>query len=328
MLDKDSLEMLPKDSDSFLWTDFVELRALIHPDHCFSRGDLAAISTRWIDIHDLEDSNEDFVETNSIHTRRKKRGLDVRKRWREIANFAIMRQAEFLDFYPFRLSDDEDTLLYELDKISHAKYLYLGLLIASCMRHIPRNRQGEVAKLFEQTCFVIFSCLMPTGSEIRATWANGGPEATYKGTLYEKMQEIAKDIRCTANFEPRDFKENDRGDGGIDLIAWHPMADNRESIPIAFAQCGCSKDDWNFKQLEASYSKHSTNLPVRHPWATYYFLPLDLRWPDGDWAYKSDIGQAIIVDRLRLLRLASQYKIHDQLPVMPFIDEIRAFRYG
>ncbi len=302
------LDKPPKGTDSFLWTDFAELHALIHPDQCFSRGDLVGIENRCNDVGQRFDSE---------------------KRWREMSDFSGIRQKEFnMESYPFKISDDKDTIYLDLDTNNPAQKFYIGLLIASSMRYIKSKRQGEIARIFEQICFTLFSCLMPFGSEIRATWANGGPEAPYRGTLYQKMVEIAKDIRCTANFKQRDFKDNDRGDGGIDLISWHCMSDSREGMPIAFAQCGCSKDDWRFKQLEASWAKHLRHLPVMHPWATYYFLPLDLRESDGDWAYKSDIGQAIIVDRLRLLRLASQYKLLDQLPAMPFIDEVKAFRYS
>ena len=75
---------------------------------------------------------------------------------------------------------------------------------------------------------------------------------------------IAHDIRCAPNFEAKDFKPTDTGDGGIDLIAWHPMEDQREGIPLAFAQCGCSTTDWTFKQLEASPAAHRHHLPVMH----------------------------------------------------------------
>lgn len=301
------LDKPPKGRDSFIWTDFAELRTLVHPDQCFSRGDLAGIENR------CNDAGQRF---------------DAEQRWREISDFVEIRQVEFKESYPFKVSDDRGAVYLDVDNENPAHKIYLGLLIASSMKHVKSTRQAEIARTFEQICFTVFSYLMPCGSEVRATWANGGPEAPYKGTLYQKMMEIAKDIRCTANFKQRDFKENDRGDGGIDLISWHPMADCREGMPIAFAQCGCSKDDWRFKQLEASWAKHLRHLPVMHPWATYYFLPLDLREADGDWAYKSDIGQAIVIDRLRLLRLSSRYKIHNLLPVMPFIDEVKAFRYS
>ena len=134
------------------------------------------------------------------------------------------------------------------------------------MRHIPENRRNELARHFEQTCFSVFSCLMPQGAKVRATWAHGGAEALYTGSLYKKMCQVAADLRCTANFKERDFKRNDSGDGGIDLISWHPMADERPGLPISFAQCGCSKSDWRFKHLEASPAKHGSHLPVAHPW--------------------------------------------------------------
>jgi hypothetical protein len=176
---------------------------------------------------------------------------------------------------------------------------------------------GTITRFFEEISLELFKILMPNGSEVRATWASGGQDAPYQGTLYEKMKSIAGDIRCTANFQARDFNEQDTGDGGIDIISWHPMADDRPSNPIAFAQCGCSKTDWTFKQLEASPAKHYSRFPVKHPWATYYFMPLDLRAADGGWAKDSDIGQAIIVDRLRLIRLIKQYDLLGQIPDLP-----------
>lgn len=300
----DALDTPPSGADVFIWTDYVELRAIAHADHCFSRGELAGVEHR---------------------SRISGRSFDSETRWREIINFAGVRAKEFGACYPFSLSDDNDTLSLDFNDDAGQR-MYLGLLIAACMRNIGNTRRGEVARAFEQACLTVFSKLMPIGSEIRATWANGGKEAPYTGKLPDKMRQIALDLRCTANFKDRDFKTTDTGDGGIDLIAWHGMADNREGMPIAFAQCGCSREDWRFKQCEASPYKHGRSFPVMHKWATYYFMPLDLREADGDWAYKDDIGEAIIVDRLRLLRLATEYEILDEMPAMPFIEEAKAYR--
>ena len=301
----DRLDVPPAGSDSFIWTDYIELHALIHPDSCFSRGDLSEIELRQRSLTG--------------------RGFNIEERWRQLSDFAHIRKLEFNDSYPFSVTDDKDTLVFDYDGCKQQR-LYIALLIASCMRNIEKNRIAEVARSFEKICFQVFSKLMPAGSEVRATWAGGGPEAPYVGTLFDKMRAIAADIRCTANFKERDFRSNDRGDGGIDLIAWHPMTDKRAGMPIAFAQCGCSKDDWTFKQLEASPSKHYSHFPVMHRWATYYFLPLDLRHADGGWACESDIAEAIIVDRLRMLRLLQQYDAYAELPTMPYIDEALAFR--
>ncbi|UCV09415.1 hypothetical protein [Dechloromonas denitrificans] len=293
------LDNPPNGTDVFFWSDFAELRALTHADKCFSRGDLAQVAR---------------IGTPA-------EPLNHEERWRSLIDFCGIRRREFGVHYPFSVSADNDTLELSLDNNSPGQRLYLGLLIAASLRHVPKTRMGGIARNFEKTCFSVFSRLVPKYSEIRATWANGGSEAPYTGHLYEKMIAIAKDIRGNPDIHPSDFKINNTGDGGIDLIAWHSMGDTRPGIPIAFAQCGCSRDDWTFKQAEASPFLHRNHFRVMHDWATYYFMPLDLRESDGHWAYKSKIGQAILVDRLRLVRLVDQYSLYEDLPDFPCVEE-------
>jgi hypothetical protein len=192
------------------------------------------------------------------------------------------------------------------------------------LRHVNRNHHNELTKSFEAACFSVFIRLMPQGSVFKCTGAGHTGEHSYTGNLFNKMKKIAEDIRCTANFKESDFKPKDSGDGGIDLLAWHPMGDNSPGMPIAFAQCGCSKEDWSFKQLEASPAKHRTRLPVMHTWSTYYFLPLDLRDQSGGWARASDIGEAIIVDRHRLLKLIDQYQLSKEMPDWLIVEKALA----
>lgn len=297
-----NLDITPGGIDAFFWSDFAELRALVNLDKCFSRGELAGIAVR----------NKTGEAT-----------LNVEERWRSLIDFCGIRKHEFGALYPFMVSEDEDTLSLDFSG-TPGQRLYLSLLIAASMRHLPNTRKGDIARAFEETCFSIFSQLMPIGSEVRATWASGGPEAPYTGHLYEKLIQVAHDIRGFPNIKERDFKESNTGDGGIDLIAWHPMADERDGIPISFAQCGCSRDDWTFKQAEASPFLHGKKFNVRHDWATYYFMPLDFREFDGGWAYGSKIASVIIVDRLRLLRLAEKYDVYAKLPEFTFVDEALA----
>lgn len=298
----ENLDTSPRNTDLFLWCDFSELRALVHPDRCFSRGDLNSFE------------NQSSGEFN------------VESRWTDIINFAKKRKRKFKANYPFSISEDEKLLILE-NNGTPAHRLYIGLLISASMRLLTKTRRGEVARAFEETCFAVFSCLVPPGSEVHATGAGSGSEARYKGSLHDKMKQISHDIRCAANFKPSDYKASDSGDGGIDLIAWHRMADEREGLPISFAQCGCSPEDWKHKQMDASWSSHHRKLPVMHPWANYYFMPLDLRGFDGDWAHKSKIREAIIVDRLRIIRLSEQHQLYEKLPPMAFVDEAAAMTY-
>lgn len=284
------------------WADFAEIKALVHPDRCFTSGDLSGVAQRAKDIG---------------------RSFEPAARWRDILNYIQVRSTSFAGAYPFEISDDKDTISVAYDD-SPKQRLYLALLLASSLRTLEKNRRNGVARAFEEVSFAVFSKLLPPGSEIRPTWASAGKAAPYQGTLFQKLTELAADLRCAANFAQADFSPADTGDGGMDIVGWHPMSDSRSGMPIAMAQCGCSRDDWEHKQLEAHPVKHSQRLPVMHPWANYYFMPLDFRRADGDWAKKSDLAEVIIVDRLRILGLAEQFDVLGQMPDLAYVDEARA----
>lgn len=297
-----SLDQPPKGTEGMFWTDFAEIKALVHPDRCFTSGDLSGVAQRAKDMG---------------------RGFEHAARWRDILNYVHIRRTAFGDAYPFEISHDQDTIAVASDD-SPRQRLYLALLLASSLRTLAKDRRNGVARVFEEISFAVFSKLLPPGSEIRATWAGPGRAAPYEGTLFQKLTSLAADLRCTPNFAEADFNPADTGDGGIDIVGWHTMSDLRAGIPIAMAQCGCSRDDWEYKQLEAHPVKHSQRLPVMHPWANYYFMPLDFRRSDGDWANKSDLAEVIIVDRLRILGLVEQLAVMDEMPGLAYVDEALA----
>lgn len=296
------LDIPPNGSDGYMWADYAELMATVHPDKLFSRGELDGIGKR------AEDRGA---------------GFDVESRWRLISDFHTYRANTFREAYPFGLSEAGDTLKYNLGD-HNLQRVYLALLVASCMRNVAKKQQGKVAREFELLSYDIFSSLMPKGSEIRATWAHGGKTALYSGNLYDKLVAITKDIRGRQAFTKSDYSERNTGDGGIDLISWHPMGDERDGIPISFAQCGCSSKDWRTKQFDASPSRHRYKLNPRHPWANYYFMPIDLRQLGGKWAHWNELGEVIIVDRLRLMRLGAKLDTDKLLRNLTFLDEIKS----
>lgn len=304
-----NLESLPL-NDEFFWADFIEIRAIVHPDKRFNRGELDSV---------MRNQAETFTREQS------------QAKWRLAIDFVIQRQVIFGDSYPFKVSEDLDEIIVlnqDLNELNPNQHMYLSLLLCANIKYVPRDRRAEITRSFEVISLPIFSSLMPKGTHVIPNWAGGGEDARYKGSLFEKYRSIANDIRCTTvGIKERDFKPGDHGDGGLDIIAWHPMGDERDAIPIAFVQCGCSQKEWVAKQLEASYAKLGSKLPVTHPWATYYFLPQDLRWMDGDWAYKADIGNAVFVDRLRLINLARENDIINELPLQPYVVETFGMSY-
>ena len=165
---------------------------------------------------------------------------------------------------------------------------------------------------------------MPKGWNVHRFGAKGSTK--YTGTLYKKLTDLAKDIRAIFSAPPYYYKPGNSGDGGLDLVAWHPLGDERTGIPVALAQCGCVADEWTMKTLEASPARLGANLRSPSPWMTYYFMPHDLIYNSGetiDWQRGSELTGSIVIDRLRFMRLAKMYELIDKVEVMhPAVNEV------
>jgi len=326
-----NLHTMPKSSDAYLWCDYVELRCLAHSDHRFSRGDLLELFDESGDDapqliggadDDLNgdaddgfpedaDDHEDAVEADDddplpASDRHEAKAADIFK------NIAY-RASIFGEAYPFCL----DVASQEISLRAFAepsRKLYLQLLLSASLRLVPKTRRHELTEPFEKLSTRIFSCLMPQGWEVHQFGAKG--VARYKGHLYSRLVKLAEDLRGTLEVKKHHFKTRNAGDGGLDIVAWHPMGgDTRAGIPIALAQCGCTAEEWSLKSLEASPSVLGANLTTLHPWATYYFMPQDLvdgRDGQQDWQRRPSLTKCVVIDRIRLIRLAHQYGVAEQ----------------
>lgn len=334
------LDKKPKASDSYLWCDFVELRCLTSPDHRFSRGDLEEMFSELAAVMNgtLEDEEEDedadaraelAIEAQGGNERARQL-LEISSgqepisepmpvddqgatRSGKIFSDLAFRAQTFNDYYPFSISEDgHDISLREID--SAERQLYIQLLLSSSLRLVPKERHGELTEAFEATAHKIFQCLMPTGWEVHRFGAKGA-SPLFSGHLFTKFEALASSIKEKLRVKRRHFHANNYGDGGLDIVAWHPLGnDGRIALPVAFAQCGCAAAEWSLKTLEGSPSRLGTVLTHQHPWATYYFMPQDLyeMSVDGpDWQKRLSLSESIVIDRLRLIRLAAQYGIAD-----------------
>jgi len=318
----------PNGSDLYIWCDYIELRCLVDRDRRFSRGrilevldDTAQMNGELTDA-DLvtlpdeaalsSDADDDFdgeiLAAGQVGTRNEMRVAN----W--FANLAF-RVKTFGNAYPFKLSDDGQELIAQpVD--SKLRELYVQMLMSSSLRLVPKERRDELTESFEKTSHEIFKQLMPKGWEVHRFGAKGA--SRYEGLLYEKLNALCGDLRGKFLLEQRHFKPNDRGDGGLDLVAWHPMGgDERDGLPIALAQCGCTSDGdaWSRKSLEAAPAKLRPHIHVLHPWSAYYFMPHDLTEAAGtkiDWQHRANLTETIVIDRSRLIRLASLYESIDQ----------------
>lgn len=301
----------------YRWCDYIELRCLTHRDKRFSRDSLIESIDESIDtsadntfdedadiLIDVEDQpSEEGTDTPVINDKHEEHAAGCFKhlRW---------RQTVFGDQWPFRLDEDaqELSLKTNLDAIQE---FYLSLLLSASLAYTPKKYRRTLTGLFEKASCEVMKRLMPQGAEIHAF---GAADSTrYQGHLFDRLTTLCLDVRAKLIMQREHFASRDTGDGGLDIVAWHGLADDRPGIPIAFGQCGCTADGWPNKMLEASPGRLSgTVMSVLHPWATYYFMPLDLSTEIDrkmDWQRLSDFSQAIVIDRLRFVRLSREYEI-------------------
>ena len=326
-----NLESRPKSSDIYLWCDYIELRCLVHPDRRFSRGNLLELLDETVDLAapdpDIDDAaaedddagleahaddgeGEPDADANApaahgmtSKDRNESRTAD------QFKNLAY-RATIFGDAYPFELdATSQELRLRAID--TPLRKLYVQLLLSASLRLVPQTRRHELTEPFEKLSAQIFTCLMPAGWEVHQFGAKSATR--YRGHLYTRLKKLAGDIRGRLEVEKHHYKTTNSGDGGLDIVAWHPLGtDSRVGIPIALAQCGCTAEEWSLKSLEASPSMLGANLNTLHPWATYYFMPQDLvdgRGPQQDWQRRPSLSKSIVIDRLRLIALAIQYGV-------------------
>lgn len=297
----------------YRWCDYIELRCLTHMDKRFSRDAFVESLSENAEIssdepeEDIEDSDtaavigsdDDTTATNDKHEQHSD-SCFKHLRWRERV---------FGEYWPFTLDEHAKEIGIK-PVLTEIHQFYISLLLSASLSYVPKGRWRGLTGLFEQASTEIMKHLMPRGSEIHPFGAAN--TTRYTGHLFDRLTKLAEDVRGHLNLKKIHFAPRDSGDSGLDIVAWHGLGDDRKGIPIAFAQCGCTASGWPDKMLQASPARLGGHLKTLHEWAAYYFMPLDLSIDDAgsmDWQMLSDFSSAIVIDRLRFIRLTESYKI-------------------
>lgn len=312
-----NLDKPPSRSSAFLWADYIELRCLIHPDRYFS---LDGAEEALQEAEDYQaDAEERQLTNNTV-------GLDkLDRRWSECETI-IARRAHLLgDDYPFELSSTFRGIELREDGDQDFRRWYRFLLLSSSLQYVPRH--NAVTSAFELASLEIFKHLTPRGAEIHGFWPSNTRYPTGKP---ERLTKLSSDLRAIPLFANDSFKGNDRGDAGIDLVAWHPMGDERNRIPVALAQCGCSVEDWKTKPTSTGRDKLNSIIHLSTTdWSRFYFMPLDLCGPSGKWfdGTDGDLPAVIIVDRDRFMGLARSNALRLPAEATTLVGRLDSFRY-
>lgn len=306
------LDVLPRFTYTFLWADYVELLCLCSANGSVSKGNLQAQSQEAEDLQ-ADSEDDDFPQDDP-----RQRDDRSATRWADIQRRLRARSQSFAG-WPFQL--DGDVLRCRFDPQQPAHRLYVALLVASSLRLCHNQRSGEVTRAFEEIAYHWLRQSLNPLWQVRPFGAHQTLPGAYTGTLYAKLQALAQDLQGRLVKAPQDYDLRDTGDGGIDLVAWQDMGDQRGNMLVILGQCACSPTDWENKQLAVTPAAAEAHLHLQHPAAAYCFVPHDLYAHDHSWERASHILRTVVVDRFRLLKLFDTLDAWHALPTWPFVAE-------
>ena len=308
----DVLSMSPKKLGITL--DHMELIAICSLDKRYSTDDLS-----------------DYLHDNDSFGERQDRNLDDEGLYpNRVSHNEILRHVrirferrrdKWKSFWPFDLEISERgccSIKFVADHSYALTYAYFLLTLYSKYIHNPNIYRNE----FEKICYLLMRKLFPSsnGWEVKQAGANvkSSESNTYTGNKNDKLKLIAIDLKLS----PSDLKRKvtSSGDGGIDLIAFNKLYDDRGKIPAIFMQGACSADieELERKTWDASYDRleQFLHLDVKHE--HFIFSPYD--WFDHletDHFVIPSNG-AVVFDRYRILRYLVKQNV-----ILTFPDDIQ-----
>ena len=268
--------------------DWLEMAALKSPDRSISMEALVGVVRRGGSVDGIADGD---------HT---DRGSEISQ---QIADDAFLeienRKAACNGSYPFSVSG---RALSVRDGAENSMYT-LMLLLSSVA---PTSGHTGTAVLFERICTHAAREYFGGATSGVEAWRFGSPRKSPHVTLNQAIDHICKELAEGGGCADRKKGKRNKGDGGLDIVAWKAFPDKKVGKLIAFGQCAGGKTDWEVKASELDGVKFAKKW-FREPFAVdplrVFFIP---RWVDsGDWR---DIGidAGIVFDRGRIAAYANQ----------------------
>lgn len=297
LISKDKLVKAPDMSDPIsLWTDYSELLCLTADDQCIDQDQLCSAALK----------SDDFASFSERRQKNRKEALTTK--YKDVYDHVGLRGQLLEDIYPFDVNNDGQLCVKSGD-MSELQQLYLLLLCASNLNYMHSitslTSDFEVVsllymrKLFPGMTFKLF------GSSNTNTYLQPS-DIISDNKLSDRIISLSKFISVSYNEKTVcKLSPHDHGDGGLDLVGVKPLGDNRRAIPVIFGQCACSPDQWAAKQNSISDAQWSRYLQT---WETsfqrYIFIPVWYMNSDKQFENELKLSCCVVVDRLRLLKMA------------------------
>lgn len=325
------LQRVPKEIETHNWADFVELLCLANIDGEVSEADVIdRVSLRQRDLaegnlEDIEDEKDLDSDEGDTATNR----ATISDRWelrlRDMFLILSMRSKLYKEFYPFAVSNKE--LQLRSKKPTSKQKLYVYLLLCSNLYLFPKRESGNLANAFEVLCADALRRILPERAEVHLFGQNPfnkSGEFNSKQTLWDRMNKFAKAINesVSQKITEEHYPADNRGDEGLDIVAWIPTDDELPSKIVFLGQCACGKD-WINKQGQSSFDNWSNKIDLTNYSINNIFIPYCYRKADGGWHKPSEIRKTFLIDRKRLLEFCFKEKYNfKNFPVSEIVEEI------
>lgn len=216
----------------------------------------------------------------------------------DIFSYLIDRSDRYGVIYPFDV--DRDQRIISLRDLTEARRLYLLLLACSALRYVGNADRTTLTSKFEIVCLEMLRRIFPAHAEVHLFGKNSLTSGKYKGLLFHKIKELAKDLGEECFARESEFEVGDTGDNGLDVVGWIPVADSLPGRVTVFGQAACTPE-WISKQHSSSAAAWRSMIPFTVDPQNVVFIPYDYRNPEGGWYIRRHIQQSIVVDRHRLI---------------------------
>lgn len=286
------INSLPKWSknDNNRWADFIELSCLNNQDNFITIDDI---------LDHFTDERPEETDRGSIdHSPEYDK---LRSKVNDYFIYINFRAETLGKYYPFIVSENSIKLK---DRITKYNEFYFFLLFSSNLAFFDESTRFILAHAFEDmSCDILrlISSPLATTHVFGTSRDTGG--GNYKGNLGKRISSLAKNINSTTtkSFDDDKLFNAPGGDGGLDLVSYIPV-DNMPFIPISFAQCACSYNEWEIKQASIRYDIWNQRIENMSPYLQFTFVPFYYRHADGSFENFTNIITCLY-DRLRIFRV-------------------------
>ncbi len=296
-----------KNQEIFRWADFVELGCLCCRDNLFSKNDLEMFYKQGKDLAGISLSGHTIDQIETL--------------WHKAIEIITFRSQNpvIAGYYPFKF--DEGSIVCDKQHFSKENIIYIFMLISSYGTFLDKSEHQKFTTLFEPLSYEAIKNIFHH--------KNGYTECcgTSAGTsekLVDRLEKIAQKLRITLDdgYKKKNANKN-AGDEGIDIYSWLNISDSNGGIPMFFAQCACSIDDWKNKQssINPQRLKNIFNFKPNFDPMAFMVVPFSFRTATGDWESYDDFLGTILIDRDRILSLID-FEDLEQQPIFPKIEAV------